>query len=57
MNLDKLSNDLFDLSRNCAKEDESIIMEASAVIKVLNDENAALRRQLISVCNELMEKR
>jgi hypothetical protein len=57
MNVDQLSDNLFELSRYCTKDDESILMDASVKLKMLNEENQALRHQLKSVCNALMEVR
>ena len=44
MNLDKLADELFKLSRYCAKEDEAALMEAARIIKQMAEE-------IKNVCN------
>jgi hypothetical protein len=44
MNLDKLADELFELSRYCAVEDEAALMEAAAIVKQMAEE-------IKNVCN------
>lgn len=44
MNLNKLADELFELSRYCAKEDEAALMEAAAIVKQMAEE-------IKNVCN------
>lgn len=44
MNLNKLADELFELSRYCAKEDEAALLAAAAIVKQMAEE-------IKNVCN------